>query len=169
MTAYEIISYIEESGIRNITLTGGEPLLREGMTQLICAILQDPQRRVEIETNGSIDLTPYCNLERRPSFTMDYKMPESGMEHAMLLANMEKLSDEDTVKFVVSSRRDMEKALEILEKYRLIGKTAVYFSPVFGRIQPVEIVDFLMEKKLNDVKLQIQLHKVIWDPQKRGV
>ena len=63
----------------------------------------------------------------------------------------------------------MEKALEILEKYRLIGKTVVYFSPVFGRIQPVEIVDFLMEKKLNDVKLQIQLHKVIWDPQKRGV
>lgn len=62
-----------------------------------------------------------------------------------------------------------EKALEILEKYRLVGKTAVYFSPVFGRIQPVEIVDFLMEKKLNDVKLQIQLHKVIWDPQKRGV
>ena len=63
----------------------------------------------------------------------------------------------------------MEKALEILEKYRLIGKTVVYLSPVFGRIQPVEIVDFLMEKKLNDVKLQIQLHKVIWDPQKRGV
>ena len=63
----------------------------------------------------------------------------------------------------------MEKALKILEKYRLVGKTAVYFSPVFGRIQPVEIVDFLMEKKLNDVKLQIQLHKVIWDPQKRGV
>ena len=53
---------------------------------------------------------------------------------------------EDTLKFVVSSRRDMEKALKILEKYRLIGKTAVYFSPVFGRIQPVEIVDFLMEK-----------------------
>ena len=79
MTADEIISYIEESGIRNITLTGGEPLLREGMTQLICAILQDPQRRVEIETNGSIDLTPYCKLERRPAFTMDYKMPESGM------------------------------------------------------------------------------------------
>ena len=156
MTADEIISYIEESRIRNITLTGGEPLLREGMKQLICAILQDPQRRVEIETNGSIDLTPYCNLERRPSFTMDYKMPESGMEHAMLLANMEKLSNEDTVKFVVSSRSDME-------------RTAVYLSPVFGKIEPVEMVDFLIEKKLNDVKLQLQLHKIIWDPQKRGV
>ena len=156
-------------GITKIRLTGGEPLLREGMAELITAILSDPQRRVEIETNGSVDLSPYCELERRPSFTMDYKMPDSGMEHAMRLSNMEKLSSEDTVKFVVSSRSDMERALEIIEKYDLRERTAVYFSPVFGRIEPVEMVDFLMEKKLNDVKIQIQLHKMIWDPQKRGV
>ena len=169
MTVDEIVSYIEESKVKNVTLTGGEPLLREGMAELITAILSDPQRRVEIETNGSVDLSPYCELERRPSFTMDYKMPDSGMEHAMRLSNMEKLSSEDTVKFVVSSRSDMERALEIIEKYDLRERTAVYFSPVFGRIEPVEMVDFLMEKKLNDVKIQIQLHKVIWDPQKRGV
>ena len=100
---------------------------------------------------------------------MDYKMPESGMEHAMLLANMEKLSNEDTVKFVVSSRSDMERAVEIMEEYRLRERTAVYLSPVFGKIKPVEMVDFLIEKKLNDVKLQLQLHKIIWYPQKRGV
>ena len=169
MTVDEIVSYIEESKVKNVTLTGGEPLLREGMAELITAILSDPQRRVEIETNGSVDLSPYCELERRPSFTMDYKMPDSGMEHAMCLSNMEKLSSEDTVKFVVSSRSDMERALEIIEKYDLRERTAVYFSPVFGRIEPVEMVDFLMEKKLNDAKIQIQLHKVIWDPQKRGV
>ena len=169
MTVDEIVSYIEESKVKNVTLTGGEPLLREGMAELITAILSDPQRRVEIETNGSVDLSPYCELERRPSFTMDYKMPDSGMEYAMCLSNMEKLSSEDTVKFVVSSRSDMERALEIIEKYDLRERTAVYFSPVFGRIEPVEMVDFLMEKKLNDVKIQIQLHKVIWDPQKRGV
>ena len=169
MTVDEIVSYIEESKVKNVTLTGGEPLLREGMAELITAILSDPRRRVEIETNGSVDLSPYCELERRPSFTMDYKMPDSGMEHAMCLSNMEKLSSEDTVKFVVSSRSDMERALEIIEKYDLRERTAVYFSPVFGRIEPVEMVDFLMEKKLNDVKIQIQLHKVIWDPQKRGV
>ena len=158
-----------ETGVKNVTLTGGEPLLRKGMEELIEAILEDPSQRVEIETNGSVDLKPYHILKKRPSFTMDYKAPDSGMEKEMLLSNLELLGSEDTLKFVVSSRRDMEKALEILEKYRLVGKTAVYFSPVFGRIQPVEIVDFLMEKKLNDVKLQIQLHKVIWDPQKRGV
>ena len=169
MTVDEIVSYIEENKVKNVTLTGGEPLLREGMAELITAILSDPQRRVEIETNGSVDLSPYCELERRPSFTMDYKMPDSGMEHAMRLSNMEKLSSEDTVKFVVSSRSDMERALETIEKYDLRERTAVYFSPVFGRIEPVEMVDFLMEKKLNDVKIQIQLHKMIWDPQKRGV
>ena len=169
MTVDEIVSYIEENKVKNVTLTGGEPLLREGMAELITAILSDPQRRVEIETNGSVDLSPYCELERRPSFTMDYKMPDSGMEHAMRLSNMEKLSSEDTVKFVVSGRSDMERALEIIEKYDLRERTAVYFSPVFGRIEPVEMVDFLMEKKLNDVKIQIQLHKMIWDPQKRGV
>ena len=169
MTVDEIVSYIEENKVKNVTLTGGEPLLREGMAELITAILSDPQRRVEIETNGSVDLSPYCELERRPSFTMDYKMPDSGMEHAMLLANMEKLSNEDTVKFVVSSRSDMERAVEIMEEYRLRERTAVYLSPVFGKIEPVEMVDFLIEKKLNDVKLQLQLHKIIWDPQKRGV
>ena len=164
-------SWANEPGCESerLTLTGGEPLLRKGMEELIEAILEDPSQRVEIETNGSVDLKPYHILKKRPSFTMDYKAPDSGMEKEMLLSNLELLGSEDTLKFVVSSRRDMEKALEILEKYRLVGKTAVYFSPVFGRIQPVEIVDFLMEKKLNDVKLQIQLHKVIWDPQKRGV
>ena len=169
LTEEEILSWIRETGVKNVTLTGGEPLLRKGMEELIEAILEDPSWRVEIETNGSVDLKPYHILKKRPSFTMDYKAPDSGMEKEMLLSNLELLGSEDTLKFVVSSRRDMEKALEILEKYRLVGKTAVYFSPVFGRIQPVEIVDFLMEKKLNDVKLQIQLHKVIWDPQKRGV
>ena len=89
MTADEIISYIEESRIRNITLTGGEPLLREGMTQLIRAILQDPQRRVEIETNGSIDLTPYCNLERRPLFTM-CKIHYFSTKHLFIMDKVEK-------------------------------------------------------------------------------
>ena len=169
MTAEEIHQAIKETGVHNVTLTGGEPLARPHIAGLLEELAADPELHVEIETNGSVSLAPFCRIPNAPSFTMDYKAPDSGMEKEMLLSNLELLGSEDTLKFVVSSRRDMEKALEILEKYRLVGKTAVYFSPVFGRIQPVEIVDFLMEKKLNDVKLQIQLHKVIWDPQKRGV
>ncbi|MGN0351579.1 MAG: putative 7-carboxy-7-deazaguanine synthase QueE [Roseburia sp.] len=169
MSAEEILAYLEETGIRNVTLTGGEPLLREGMWELINAILQNPFFRVEIETNGSIDLSPYDALEKRPSFTMDYKLPGSGMEAKMMPDNFKLLLEQDTLKFVVGSRSDMERALEVIEKYQLVGKTTIYFSPVFGKIEPVELVNFLEEKKLNDVRVQIQMHKVIWDPQQRGV
>lgn len=165
----ELLDYIRNTGVKNITLTGGEPLLREGMPELISAILEDSFHRVEIETNGSVDLTPYLLLPERPVFTMDYKLPGSGMEDKMLLDNLEKLTRQDTVKFVVGSRADMERALEITEKYNLRGRTAIYFSPVFGRIEPAELVNFLAENKLNDMRVQIQLHKVIWEPDRRGV
>ena len=75
LTEEEILSWIRETGVKNVTLTGGEPLLRKGMEELIEAILEDPFRRVEIETNGSVDLKPYHILKKRPSFTMDYKAP----------------------------------------------------------------------------------------------
>lgn len=169
MQKQEIIDYIRKMGIRNITLTGGEPLLRDGMKALIEDILKDPFYRVEIETNGSVDLKPYMDMPRKPSFTMDYKMPESGMETFMNKDNFALLSKEDTVKFVVSSKADMERAEEIMKEYNLLGKMAIYFSPVFGKIEPVDIVNFIIERKLNDVKMQVQLHKIIWDPEKRGV
>lgn len=60
LTKEEILSWIRETGVKNVTLTGGEPLLREGMEELIEAILEDPSQRVEIETNGSVDLKPGC-------------------------------------------------------------------------------------------------------------
>lgn len=169
MTEQEILSYVRDSGVRNVTLTGGEPLLRQDMDVLIELLLSDEERRVEIETNGSVDLTPYVALSKRPSFTMDYKLGASGMENRMCHANFALLDERDTVKFVVGSRNDLERAVKIMEQYHLIGRTAVYFSPVFGSIEPSEIVDFLIEHKLNDVRVQLQLHKFIWDPEKRGV
>lgn len=169
MTKEEILADIQKTGVRNITLTGGEPLLQEGIEQLISLILKEPFYRVEIETNGSVDISRYTKMERRPSITMDYKLAESGMEKKMLLENLSKLSVQDSLKFVVSSRRDMERAYEIIQQYELLEKVSIFFSPVFGRIEPVELVNFLMEHKLNDVKVQLQLHKVIWDPEQRGV
>lgn len=169
MTGEEILAYIHETGVRNITLTGGEPLLREGMKELINAVLEDPFYRVEIETNGSVDLAPYTGGSHRPVFTMDYKVPGSGMESFMRRENFSLLTEEDTVKFVVSSREDLECAEKIVREYDLAGRVPVFFSPVFGKIEPVDLVNYIAEKKLNDVKVQIQLHKVIWDPDKRGV
>ena len=123
--------------------------------------------RVEIETNGSVSLTDFC--EERPVFTMDYKLPSSGYESQMILENMELLVSDDTVKFVTGSQEDLQKALEVIHTYDLTNRCHVYFSPVFGSIEPVQIVNFMLEHQLNDVRLQIQMHKIIWDPNERGV
>lgn len=169
MTDREILSRIKETGIKNVTLTGGEPLLREGIHELLEEIAKDGFLQAEIETNGSIDLKPFCDIENRPSFTMDYKLPSSGMEKHMCLENFEILEKKDTVKFVSGSIEDLKKAFEIIRKYDLSRRCHVYISPVFGSIEPAKIVDFMVENKLNDVNLQLQLHKFIWDPNMRGV
>lgn len=169
MTDREILSRIKETGIKNVTLTGGEPLLRKGIHELLEEIAKDGFLQAEIETNGSIDLKPFCDIENRPSFTMDYKLPSSGMEKHMCLENFDILEKKDTVKFVSGSIEDLKKALEIIRKYDLSRRCHVYISPVFGSIEPAKIVDFMVENKLNDVNLQLQLHKFIWDPNMRGV
>mgnify|MGYP000659415889 CR=1 FL=1 len=139
------------------------------MEELIEAILEDPSHRVEIETNGSVDLKPYHILKKRPSFTMDYKTPDSGMEKEMLLSNLELLGSEDTLKFVVSSDDDMEKSPGNPGKVQADRKNSSLSQPCFRQDPAGGDRGFPYGKKLNDVKLQIQLHKVIWDPQKRGV
>lgn len=161
-----LADYALQTGIRNVTLTGGEPLLQKDIKELIRLLLEEGLR-VEIETNGAVSIEGFEGA--RPVFTMDYKLPSSGYESRMLLKNMERLRKEDTVKFVSGSRQDLERALEIIRAYDLTGRCHVYFSPVFGAIEPSDIVDFLLEHKLNDVRLQIQMHKVIWDPNERGV
>ena len=85
------------------------------------------------------------------------------------VGNMEYLKPWDVVKFVIGSREDLNRAKEIIERFRLCEKAIVYFSPVFGKIEPEEIVEFMKENKLNKVRFQIQIHKVVWDPDKTGV
>ena len=100
---------------------------------------------------------------------MDYKLPSSGCEDRMLMENFDVLAAQDTVKFVSGNRADLERAYEIIREYDLLNRCYVYFSPVFGEIEPAQIVEFMLEKKLNKARIQIQMHKVIWDPDKRGV
>lgn len=163
-------SAIETYGVRNVTLTGGEPLLQEDFVTL-CSELASLGLSVEIETNGSVPLKSFlreCGLCLcRPSITMDYKLPSSGMEQKMCTENFGQMISSDTLKFVCGSREDLVRAAEILEEYQ--PECAVYFSPVFGRIEPAEMVEFMKERKLGKVRLQLQLHKFIWDPMERGV
>lgn len=169
LTSNQIYEEIKKSGIKNVTVTGGEPLWREGIKEFLKLLSSDRNLSAEIETNGSIDLEPFCDIENRPSFTMDYKLPTSGMEEHMCLKNFSLLEEKDTVKFVSGSKSDLEKALEIINRYKLVGRCHVYISPVFGSIQPSDIVDFMLKNKMNGVNLQLQMHKFIWDPNKRGV
>ena len=170
MSPAQICDYVQSTGIKNVTLTGGEPLLHKDMDKLIGLLISECGVRVEIETNGAVDLKPFTELpEGRPVFTMDYKLPSSGYEDRMIAENFSVLEKEDTVKFVSGSRADLERAGEIIEKYGLLDRCHVYFSPVFGKIEPAEIVDFMLNKRMNKARIQIQMHKVIWDPNERGV
>lgn len=166
MSAEEIAGYINSTGVTNVTLTGGEPLLQNDIHDLV-EILMLSGHSVEIETNGSISIENFSKY--RPDFTLDYKLPSSSMEKFMLTENYNYLSENDVVKFVAGSREDLEKALEIINKFSLTEKCTVYLSAVFGKITPAEIVDFMKENNLNKVRLQLQMHKFIWSPDKKGV
>ena len=168
MSEAEIAEYVRSTGISNVTLTGGEPLIAENI-EVLLQVLADTGAAVEIETNGSADISVCDRIFPRPSVTMDYKLPSSGMESHMSLTNFPLLRASDTVKFVSGSGADLDRALEIIREYDLTNRCRVFFSPVFGKIEPAEMVDFILKNKLNGVNFQLQLHKFIWDPDKRGV
>lgn len=168
MTAGQIAEYVRKTHVKNVTLTGGEPLLQKNIYNLI-EMLMYQGNSVEIETNGSVSIHELSEREYRPVFTLDYKLPDSNMEKYMLTENYEYINKNDVVKFVAGSKYDLDKAVQIIERFSLTEKCHVYISPVFGKINPSDIVEFMAEKKLNDVKLQLQLHKFIWNPEKRGV
>lgn len=160
----EIAADAAAQGVRNVTLTGGEPLLQEHIADVMQQ-LSGMGLRTEIETNGSVPLKPF--LQCGAVFTMDYKLPSSRMEQHMCTENFALLKAQDTVKFVCGSREDVLRAKEIAAKYR--PQCPLYLSPVFGRIEPAEIVDLMKEQQMGQFRLQLQLHKFIWDPQARGV
>lgn len=168
MTAEQITGYADSTGITNVTLTGGEPMLQKELGKLTEMLIAHGHK-VEIETNGSISVKELSCAEPRPYFTLDYKLPGSGMESCMLTENYDYLGENDAVKFVVTDKDDLAKAKHIIEKYGLAEKCRVYLSPVFGKIEPAEMVSFMLENRLNNVRLQLQLHKYIWDPDRKGV
>ena len=170
----DIVAFVTASGVGRVTLTGGEPMLKENVFELIVRLIETCHK-VEVETNGAVDLSPFyemaggLHLREELEFTVDYKCPSSGMEEHMVMTNFEHIRQWDTVKFVVGSHEDLEKAEQVIRKYDLDLNCSVFLSPVFGNIKPVEIADFIIEKKLNGVRLQLQQHKIIWPPDARGV
>lgn len=167
MTAEDICAYIMETGITNVTLTGGEPLAAEGIDILLAQLSGLPVR-LEIETSGAVDIS-VCRVSPSAVVTVDYKLPSSGMESRMVIKNFTVLEPEDTVKFVAGSREDLDRTLEVIREYHLTEKCHVHISPVWGKLSPSEIADFIVGNRLNGVRLQMQIHKIVWDPNRRGV
>lgn len=171
LSSNEIYEYIKSNGSTNVTLTGGEPLIQDNIHELIELLSSDETIKIHIETNGSVDIEPFKKRHHKSNiiYIVDYKLPSSKMDKFMNLTNLSNVERNDVYKFVIGSLEDLHEAYEIIQKYDLTTKCLVYFSPVSGIIELEEIVEFMKDKKLNNVRLQVQLHKIIWDKNARGV
>ena len=169
LSAEEIYNYIKETGVSNVTLTGGEPLFQENIDEILCLLNNDRDLTVHIETNGAIDILPFKEKYPNLIFILDYKLPSSKMTNFMVLENFNHVEKTDVYKFVLGSEEDLQEAYKIITKFDLVDKCLVYFSPVFSAIELEDIVEFMKDKNLNKVRLQVQLHKIIWDPNMKGV
>lgn len=167
MSIEEIMEEVKKIGFRNITLTGGEPLIHKDVKELILK-LKEEGFKVNIETNGSIDITDY--LIDDVLITMDYKTPASGEVNKMILSNINKLRESDVLKFVCNEN-DLPQITSLLKIYK--PKCYIYLSPIFNEIEPSELVDYLkginQDINTDKMRVQVQLHKIIWNPEERGV
>jgi 7-carboxy-7-deazaguanine synthase len=159
-----ILQRVAAYGTGYVLVTGGEPLLQEGVHDLI-GELCDRGFEVAVETGGSLDLAP---LDRRAMVVMDLKCPGSGMCGKNRLENIEMLRPDDEVKFVVADRADYDWSREMIERHRLAGRCGVLLSPVHGALHPRLLAEWILTDRL-PVRLQLQIHKFIWPPDARGV
>lgn len=173
MSIDEILSRVNKS-YKRITLTGGEPLLPIDSADLVNRLLNDGYE-VNIETNGAVDITEFSAKIPDPSnmfYTIDYKLPSSGMTDKMIWENFLNLRPDDVIKFVVGSDEDvnMMKAVmdRLSEHYEKMPH--IYAGVVFGKYDAQKLIEHIMkEPVLKDVVFQLQIHKIIWKPDERGV
>lgn len=169
MTIEEVLNKVIKLECSRICLTGGEPLLNKAVAlELLHTLAIQGFKEVSVETNGSIDLKPYKeSLGDQIRLTMDLKPPSSGMSAYMLLENLALLSESDEVKFVIADRKDFQWSVDIMEQYR--PKAKILFSPMYEKLTPKQLVEWVLEKKFWQSRIQLQLHKYIWAPDEKGV
>jgi 7-carboxy-7-deazaguanine synthase len=160
----EIAEKINSYRCKLVEITGGEPLLQEN-TALLAKSLCDAGYRVLIETNGTIDIG---NVDRRVILIMDIKTPGSGSNESVRWENIKKLKKDDEVKFVLTNKKDYLWAKDIIKQYGLADRASILISVVYGSLEPKEVAQWILDDGL-DVRFQLQLHKYIWDPEKKGV
>ncbi len=165
MSIDDVLAEVERHDCDTVELTGGEPLLQKDVYPLIDRLLERG-KLVLIETGGHISLAQVPGAVRT---IMDVKCPGSGEAGRTDWANLDRLDDNDEVKFVIRDRVDYEYARDVLRRHALDTKVAaVLFSPVHGVMDPKTLSEWVLEDRL-PVRVQLQVHKYIWSPETRGV
>lgn len=163
-TIGEILTEINKFDCNLVEVTGGEPLIQKEVLPLV-KILCDSGYDVLIETGGSLSIK---EVDQRVKVIMDFKCPSSKMAEKNLFENINYLKKNDEVKFVIGNREDYDWSKNVIDKYQLTEKCAVLFSNVFSELEPVQLAEWILNDNLK-VRFQIQMHKYIWSPTKRGV
>jgi len=164
-TINKIVDFVRGFDCPLVEITGGEPLLQKNVLPLM-SMLSDAGHTVLLETSGAHDIS---KVDPRVHRIMDLKTPGSGEVEKNLWSNIDHLTKRDEVKFVMGSRKDYKWSCDKVQNFDLTKRChAVLFSPIFGRIDPRRIVEWILADKL-DVRFQLQMHKFIWSPTQRGV
>ena len=164
MSIDEILQKVANFGIHLVEITGGEPLMQDNVYTLMRRLIKKGYK-VMLETGGSI------SLERVPKEVikiMDLKCPGSGEQEKNNLDNLKLLVPHDEVKFVILDKKDYEWSRDIIKRYKINETARILISPVFDKLELKEIVKWILKDRL-PVRLQTQLHKIIWDKNTIGV
>ena len=160
----EIMAKIKKWKCNLVEVTGGEPLFQDECIDLLNE-LTNQNYEVLLETGGSLSISDVpIEIVR----IVDFKCPSSGMEKKNLWSIVNDLQPHDEVKFVIGNREDFDWAKEMLNKYSLNEKCSILFSPTFGKIDPSLIVEWILEGDI-PVRMQLQMHKLIWESERKGV
>ena len=154
-----IMEQVAKYNTHYVCVTGGEPMAQSNCLILLDTLIEAGYK-VSMETSGSIDISP---VNKKVSVVMDLKTPSSTEQSQNRYENIALLESKDQLKFVIASRSDFDWCCSILENYDVLSD--VLFSPVYESLKPVDLADWILEKQLN-VRLQVQLHKLLWGDQK---
>jgi 7-carboxy-7-deazaguanine synthase len=159
-----VVEQVMAFGCPLAEITGGEPLLQAEVFPLMTELC-DRGLEVLLETSGAHDVAP---VDRRVHIIMDIKCPDSGEHEHNRRENLDALKPTDQIKLVIASRADFDWAADVVTKHQLDRRFTVIFSPAWGLVEPVSLVEWLLGSGLR-ARMQLQMHKYIWDPRARGV
>ena len=164
MKIIDIIEEVKSMNTNLVEITGGEPMLQKNVIPLMKEFLNN-NFEVMLETCGAISLK---DVPEKVKKIVDFKCPSSNMNHKNLWSIIDELSPHDEIKFVIGDKADYEWTLNKIKQYNLDSKWTILFSPVFDKLKLEQLADWILEDNLN-VRLQLQMHKYIWDPNMRAV